>query len=329
MVSGTRVQNLTDYTELDKSPWNTGRIEGYVDYPGLNVTADRRNVSKDAFFSAFLKALAPIEARLVQILKEDEERQNEQLDKEVLEKIRKAFAELRPNFSTQLDWFMGRGSGGPGPTTKPPILHSGDMPGPLNRLMIVPQALDVEVGKERSLHVEAFDEKNVAIDPSTLIVVWGVDKHADPAVGRLLTNQGPKAHFQAGDKTGSITVVAQAIQRSFVKNAQAVVVVVPQVNKGGPAKPPQRGPRFPQVLPDTRHGDPRRSWMEKTFDIIRYNKAHPDYVAFSKKKTSLTRYLARLIAKELIAYNAVNFGGDTDKLLEEYLGVVNVLEGAL
>jgi hypothetical protein len=331
-VNGTRVhESLADYPELNKSPWNTGRLEGYIDYPGLTVTPDRRNVSKDQFFSEFLKALAPIEAKLQQIIKEDEERQNEQLDKEVLEKIRKAFADLRPKLSTQLDWFMGRAAGNEGAVQRPQPPPPGVQPGPLHRITIQPQALDVEVGKERTLQVLAFDEKNIPIDPSTLLIVWGVDKNADPAVGKLLNAQGSRTHFQAGDKTGSIIVMAQAVQRSFTKNAQAVVVVVPAINKAKTDRPPQKGPRFPQVLPDTRHGDPRRSWMEKTFDIIRYNKAHPDYVAVvaQKKKGALTRYLARLVAKELIAYNAVNFGTDTDKMLEEFVGLVNTLEGAL
>jgi hypothetical protein len=324
-VGGRAVwSNLTNYPEFNHAPWNTGRVEGYIDYPNLEVTPDRRDVQKDEFFTAMNNSLAPLEARLMEVIKQDEERQNERLDHEVIEKLRKQFNDIRTSLPPHLDWFMGRSSKGDGPAPPSSSPQGYQKAGPLHRIKVVPEAINVEVGHERSLRVEAYDDQGVQIDPSTLIIVWAINRDAEPRIGGLLNNQGPKVHFQAGDTSGSVTVQAQAVQRSFTKHASAVVVVVPSALP----KPPTanaRGPRFPQVLPKNLPSDPRRSWMETTFDIIYFNKGHPDFLLCNRKPGSRLRYLEQLVAKELIVYNRPNFK-DYPEMLEEYVGLLVQLE---
>lgn len=325
-VGGTSVwPSLTNYSEFNRAPWNTGRIEGYVDYPNLEVSPDRRDVRKDQFFTAMVGSLAPVEARLIEIIKQEEERENEKLDREVIERLRKEFNELRTTLPAHLDWFMGRGKKGEGPGPPPPPPLGYPPAGPLHRIRIVPEAINVELGHERSLRVEAFDEKSVPIDPTTLIVVWAMNRDADSKTGALVNNQGPKAHFQAGSMPGAVTVQAQAVQRSFTKHASAVIVVVPIASAPQP-NPSARGPRFPQVLGKNSPSDARRSWMEATFDMIYYNKAHPDFLASDRKPGTRMRYLEQLVAKELILYNEGNFRSPAE-MLEEYVGLLVKLPG--
>jgi hypothetical protein len=324
-VGGTAVwPSLTNYSEFNRPPWSSGRVEGYIDYPNLEVTPDRRDVRKDEFFTAMTSSLSPIEARLLEVIKLDEEHQNERLDHEVIEKLRKEFSDIRGSLPPHLDWFMGRSRKGEGPPAPPPPPRDYQEAGPLFRIKILPEAINVEFGHERSLRVEAYDDHDVPIDPATLIIVWAINGDADPKLGSLLNNQGPKVHFQAGETSGSVTLQARAIQRSFTKHASAVIVIVPAAGLKPPS-PNARGPRFPQVLPKNLPGDPRRSWMESTFDIIYFNKGHPDFLICNRKPGSRLRYLEQLVAKELIVYNRPNFK-DTAEMFEEYVGLLVHLE---
>lgn len=324
-VGGRSVwSSLVNYSEFNRAPWSTGRLEGCIDFPNLEVTPDRRDVKKDPFFTAMIGALAPIETRLQEIIKADEDLQNERMDREVIDKLRKEFNDLRATLPPHLDWFMGRGRKGEGPAPPPPPPREYPKAGPLHRIRIVPETINVELGHERSLRVEAYDDQDIPIDPATLIIVWTINRDADPKVGSLVNNEGPKAHFQAGDVPGSTTLQAQAVQRSFTKNASAIVVVVPTMGPKPPS-PSARGPRFPQVLPKNSPSDSRRSWMEPTFDIIYYNKGHADFEICNRKPATRLRYLEHLVAKELIVYNLPNFKGPTDAF-EEYVSLLVKLE---
>ena len=319
---GTRIfEDISQCEQFNHEPWNRQRLAGFIDYDHLTISPTRKDIVKDQFLAAFTDSLTEVETRLNEIVTKDEEGRRERLDKEVLEKVREAFQDMRSELSRDIDWFMSRGKDAVAespPRPQPPTPTK--TPGPLTVIRITPQAADVEIGHERALQVAAADADGTSIDPKTLLIYWQLAKDIDPRLGRLDVNSGPRVHFQAGELLGPLTVSATAVQKSFTKHAQAVLVVIPEA---APQidKRPRTGPRFPtiNVIPSA------EGWhsqlKQKPFHEILINKTHPDYIATIAKPTDQKRYIGKLVAKELIVYNEPNFH-TLDESLENYVRVL-------
>ncbi|MEQ1893669.1 MAG: ATP-binding protein, partial [Planctomycetota bacterium] len=83
---------LIDGHELPRPVWASGRLEGVVDYPELEVApGSRRGFSPDAAAEAFLRALDGLERALEQRLAEESERAEAQRTQSMAKDIRRAF----------------------------------------------------------------------------------------------------------------------------------------------------------------------------------------------------------------------------------------------
>lgn len=87
---------------LDRAPWNDQRLSGLVDFPGFRVSpGSRRGVIADEAASAFVVALARVEPLLLGVLESIERRRIEELDKNIIRDLQRAFRDFyrqRPRF---------------------------------------------------------------------------------------------------------------------------------------------------------------------------------------------------------------------------------------
>ena len=69
---GTRIMSsLVDLDAFQKPPWTTGFLQGIIDAPFLGLTpATRTGVILDDAFASLVDALAPLEARLIELIDE-------------------------------------------------------------------------------------------------------------------------------------------------------------------------------------------------------------------------------------------------------------------
>lgn len=321
---GTRVlSNIYQLDEFNCSPWNTGKLEGAVDFPVLNLApATRGGIVPDEVYHAFVKALKSQEPSLSRLIQEKEKIIEETLSKQTLERIQKAFAETFDQLPEgDYDWFEIPEEGIlPGlkpvkerkqkPLPPLPIPPPTVKPGPLDHVVIVPAYSHIPFHRERRFTAKSFDAQNISIE-SGIEYFW----EGGAGLGTIKNQSGDNMVFLAGREEGTVYICVKAKQSSIEREAKAAIVIVKEK--------PQRG--FPP--PDFNHQpleNWRSKWNEKT-NRIEINSGHRDFV-FAKEsgRAAYVKYLARLYAKELVLLNFPEF--PPPEILERLVEVVTYLE---
>ncbi|MBM3318157.1 MAG: hypothetical protein FJY75_09955, partial [Candidatus Eisenbacteria bacterium] len=134
------------------------------------------------------------------------------------------------------------------------------------------------------------------------------------------TAEGPTATLLAGDEEGEGRLSVTAHQGSAVAQAEARFLVL-QVKKAA------RGHKL-LLEPVNRPEEPWRSRWAPSRSVIEYNIGHANYIqAKLRGKKNLLRYVALLVAKELVLHN---FSGVPQPLvLERMVEVVSALQQRL
>ncbi len=106
---------------LDHAPWTDSRLTGLVDFPALRVApGSRRGVVPDEAAGAFAKVLVEVESRLTELLEARERERAEQLDRQLIRDLQRAFRDFyrqRPRYTmlpvrSQQDEERGPGTAG-------------------------------------------------------------------------------------------------------------------------------------------------------------------------------------------------------------------------
>ena len=203
---------------LDHAPWTDPRLTGLVDFPALHVApGSRRGIIPDAVAHAFARALVQVEPLLNGILEAKERERAEQLDRNVIRDLQRAFRDFykkRPRYTmlpTEKKQPGAVGSesaddAGPGlvpeeQITSPSEMETGEEsaglfpPGPLATVAISPKRLLIDIGGTRTARAQAQDESGRSIKEGIEYAweLWGdvgqlspYRRHGtkDPSLGR-------------------------------------------------------------------------------------------------------------------------------------------------
>ncbi|MBI2290679.1 MAG: hypothetical protein HYU73_10155 [Betaproteobacteria bacterium] len=106
--NGTRV--LEDIALLDDfahAPWTTRYLQGHVDAPFVSLTPGTRSgIIHDDAYTALREAIAPLEAKLAEVIDDQRRAEEEQASRELLRTIQRAFREaLLALPAEEYDWF--------------------------------------------------------------------------------------------------------------------------------------------------------------------------------------------------------------------------------
>jgi len=164
--------------------------------------------------------------------------------------------------------------------------------GPLALVKIVPARSRVERGGARRLHVLAEDECGQAIASQGVAYTW----QCTDGPGQLEKADGPLAILRAGDRLAPCTVTVEAAERERRARAEAIVEVVAEL----PARLSADG-GIPQP---SFVNDPNGAWRSRLVDSRwEVNSAHRDYLTALESPKRKLRYLASLLAKEIVAHS--------------------------
>jgi hypothetical protein len=336
--SGTRiVASLAQLDAFQKAPWTESCLQGIVDAPFLNLTpATRTGVIHDAALEALVEALAPLEARLCELIEERKRAEDERSSRDTLKSIQRAFREAMLALPAEdYDWFdiqaarkQSAGNGGEPPTSTAlenlgavlpdesealsPQRQFFEFAGPLFSVRISPSACTVPVGARRALRAIARDASRRPVTDS-VAYEWRVLEGA----GRLEDVVAEYATFVAPEEPALVRIGVWARQGETVCEAHALVTVTDR------------------LLPETRestgsaHGLPGytlehapgqlwRSRLDPDQNLIVVNSGHRDYVFAARAKSLKLRYLVRLYAKEMVRRNFPGLRGEEllDRLIE-------------
>ncbi len=332
--------------ELPRPVWASGRLEGVIDYPELEVApGTRRGFAPNAAAEAFLRALEELERTLETRLALENERAEAARTQNMARDIRRAFRSVASRLP-EYELFDVRAGPRPGAAapaeragaaledagaraepadpalaaTRPSEPEPADEaapdgqlfpPGPLARVRLVPASLRLAPDVTRAFRARALDADG---RPATgaLDFSWRLEGPGE------LVAEGDDARYTApsGPAQAALHVVVHAGTHRVEATAEieTSLELLGREKVGG----------IPEPRPIHAPGESWRSRLRA--EVWEYNESHPDYRAAAETDAGRLRYLIHLFAKEIVLRN---FGrpGDGD-LLERLVQVLTHLTPA-
>lgn len=335
---GTRIlASIAQLEAFRKPPWTDGCLQGIVDAPFLNLTpATRTGVIHDAALEALVQALAPLEARLCELIEERRRAEDERSSRDTLKSIQRAFREAMLALPAEdYDWFeiqasrkSATGEGAAPLTAAEPEAAGVVLPdedesssaqrqffefaGPLFSVRISPSSCTVPVGASRTLHAIARDASRRHVTEG-VSYAWRVVEGS----GRIEDATAEYASFVAGDEPALVRVEARARQGDTVCEAQALVTVTDTLLPE-PRERAAAAHGLPGYTLEHAPGQLWRSRYDLERNLIVVNSGHRDWVFAARSKSLKLRYLVRLYAKEMVRRNFPELRGEEllDRLIE-------------
>ncbi|MFQ5844610.1 MAG: ATP-binding protein [Planctomycetota bacterium] len=320
-------------TDAPRAPWDSGRIEGVIDFPDLQVApGTRRGFVPDAASDALLRALGGVEEELDERLAEEDRRREEERRQNLAREIRRAFRSVARRLP-EYEMFdvragqsaaggaepEGAGVGGPAPSTPAapgtgtePAEGAGTElfpPGPLAAVRISPARVRVPPAAVRALRARPLDadDRPAAGDVGYRWRLLGAGE---------LHGEGARAAYTAPAFDARAEVRVEAFQDGVTAEARAEVTVLEELESR------DKVAGIPEPRPVNAPGERWRSRMRG--DAWEYNVGHRDYQAVSDVEARRLRYVFHLFAKELVLRN---FGRPADaELLERLVEVLTYLD---
>ena len=336
--NGTRV--LEDIALLDgfaHPPWTARYLQGLVDAPFVNLTPGTRSgVIHDDAYAALRAAIEALEARLIEVMQEQQRAEEEQASRTLLRTIQRAFREaLLALPAEEYDWFdiqaRAQRSGGGAPGANGSAAADGpieaampgapepeageerqrqffEFAGPLFSAVISPASSIVRVGESRELRALPRDRSRRRVEQD-LEFLWRIAEGA----GAIENPRDQAVRFAAAAEPGLARVCVSVRQDNVECEAEALITVthelLPQI---GSAAVDTQG--LPGYTFERAAGEAWRSKFDTARNLIVVNNGHRDFVYAGRSKGLKLRYLVRLYAKELVLRNFV--GLPADQLLE-------------
>jgi hypothetical protein len=336
--SGTRV--LADLTELEafkRTPWDLGCLQGLMDAPFLNLTPGTRSgVIHDAQYQAFCAAVAPVAARLTEMVEEQRRAEEERATRDILRSIQRAFQEaLLALPAEEYDWFeiRGRDAGGAlrrrdaeegvpveGAVEGEEAAAAGgaeaqkqffEYAGPLFSVSVSPASCVLPVNRSRTLRAVPRDRIRRLVEEA-LAFRWEIAE----GQGRLENAEGEIVTFHAPPEPGLTRLKATVTQGTVECSAEAMITVTDTLLSES-KEPTSARQGLPGYTFQRAPGELWRSRYDAAQNVIVVNNGHRDFVYAARSRALKLRYIARLFAKELVLKNFP--GHSPEQLLERMI----------
>jgi len=312
-----------DGMDLDHPPWVGGAIEGLVDFADLDVApASRRGFVPTPAALALADALRALEPAILERIREEESRRQEDRPEDIARELRKIFRPLWAELPQYRLFDVSAGGGrvpeadepaGPGETVpEPPAdapeppepeggtgdgdedggFEQGELlpPGPLARVRIAPRRSRLLPKTRRTLRARAEDEGGRPILEG-IEYDWSIREG-----GGTLEADGAAGHYTAPEIPGLVAIAVLAREGDRACEADATVRVVDRFDIADGAR---EGVPTPEPV-----SDPRGAWRSRIEgDRWQFNTAHPDFIAVRGDRKRRMRYLVHLFAKEVVLRN--------------------------
>ena len=312
-----------ELADFRHSPWSDGRVVGMLDFEAFEVApGTRRGVIPNDAASAFAEALRKLEDPIQQTLAAEQQRLASELEADLLKQLQRAFRDV-PRLAPEYDFFAvqgerGRvpGSGGAGEETgagttpselppgmsepmpggageaEPSEVHEIELfaPGPLATVAIVPKSARVPRSGERRMRARPHDA-----DGREILEQVGIRWSCSAADCRL-EGSGREVVFHAGPERQTATVTVEASQGERYAKAEATVEVVTEELEGVSAA---TGIPQPELVNEAT-GNWRSRLREGKWEV---NAGHRDYLIACESARRKLRYLAALLAKEIVLHS--------------------------
>ncbi len=343
-----------------RAPWDSGRLEGVIDYPELDVApSTRRGFLPTDSAVAFLDALARLELELMALLREDEAAREQEQEQGVARKIRAAFRRVATSLPEyELPGVRARGaaaesspaSGSGGGASSGAASASGESKVSECAALAGAESGAVDAARDATPDSapradEDDDEPmlfppgplaRVRVEPGRLRVAPGALRtlraRAVDADGRRVS--GAVSWSWTLEGAGELVSDGDAARYVAAEDPGAATIVVRASNAGVEAQArvvvevlaelagQERASGIPEPIAVQARGERWRSRLRE--GRWEFNAAHRDYEAVADSPTKRLRYLVNLFAKETVLRNFQ--GADDAELLERLVEVLTHLD---
>jgi hypothetical protein len=342
--------------DLGRPPWSLGVLEGIVEFPDLQVApSTRRGFVPDDAAAALFQALASVEPRLLEVIREREDKERTERDEDLARELRKVFRPIAKELP-QYDFFgISRQGKEPSDGKEPPGA-------PLGRSEEGPAIVEAEEdghsegggaasdGAAAAAEVtEVVDEGEGASAPDELLPPGPLaavrisprKSRLLPGASRSLTaiavdeagrriREGVEYFWRIVEGDGAIEPDGDRVVFKASESTGTARLVV-AARSGGVTVEAEaevevveklQGQNPDAGIPDPELAfDPDGDWRSRVRGRRwEYNAAHPDYQAACEDPKRRFRYLVHLFAKEIVLWN---YGEPKDeRLLERMVEVL-------
>jgi hypothetical protein len=331
--------------DLRYAPWDSGRLTGLIDAPFLDVApGTRRGIVPNEKADAFDAAMRALAARVGEWLGAYAKAVEKEADRSIQKRLRQVFREIQRRLP-HYELFPVKEGGGRAPgagdalagtaaegeaapagagTDEPEEQSTLFLPGPLAAVRIVPGAAKLPVGAEKTLAARALDADDRAIRDGVTFewtLVGGPGRlTAGPPGPESAPLTGRKVTFLA-EGAGLARIRVKAAQGDRTAGDEATVDVLEEL------EPPEREDiGIPEPVEVK---DPQGRWRSRLREgRWEFNGSHPDYLMVARDAPKRFRYLATLLAKELVLRQVAG-GAQEDRLLESLVEVLAAVEERL
>ena len=336
--SGTRViADIGTLPGLERPPWNSRYLQGLIDVPYLSLTPGTRSgIVHDERYSAFIEALATLEACVNGLIDEQRRAEEEQANAESLRAIQRAFREAMLALPREeYDWFEIRSSATQGtgssqgagtvetpvgeqtsageeasvkavaePDKEPSQRRFFEYAGPLHSVVISPSAITLEVNQTRNFRALPRDRSRRRVEDN-LVFAWQITDGG----GTLSSVGDQEASFHAPPAPGLVRLSVTVSQSDLHCVAEALITVADRLEAAaGAAAVNARG--LPGYTFERAAGETWRSRFDAARNLIVVNSGHRDFVFATRSRALQLRYLVRLYVKELVLQNFVGLAAE-------------------
>jgi hypothetical protein len=339
---GTRViEDISSLPGLEHPPWVSRYLQGLVDVPFLNLTPGTRSgIIQDDRYAALVDALAPLEARVRDLIAEQQRAEQEQASQQSLKAIQKAFHEAMLALPREeYDWFDVQGrarqeggtaasstTGGlpagtdwqealPGmaepKTNESPQRQFFDFAGPLFSVVVSPAASTTPLNQPRKFRALPRDRSRRRV-VEDLTFAWEIAE----GEGEVHGVSDQEIEYRAPSSPGLARLRVTVTQREVTATAEALITVTDSLESViTPAVVNTRG--LPGYTFERAAGELWRCRFDAERNIIVVNSGHRDFVFATRNRALQLRYLVRLYVKELVLKNFAGLAAD--QLLERMI----------
>jgi len=344
--SGTRVLPYIEKLDyFNREPWTSHYLQGMIDVPFLQLTPGTRDgIIHDHSYSLFCQAIKPLEEKLISIIENEKQAEEEKASRNILKSVQRALKEAFLALPREeYDWFdilseaKKRGVRKPGNSLFSTDQQSAEegaateamkqqtaeasqeesrefykYPGSLYKAVISPASSIVHIKDSTTLRCIPRDKNRRTVEDNVEIH-WIVKEGA----GSLSVTEGEIVTFTAPGEPGLTILQANVSQGIINCTAESIITITASLIDRSEQNSRELNKGLPGYTFIRATGELWRSRFNAKNNLIIINNGHGDYIFASQKRARKLRYICRLFVKELILKNFPGFS--REELLERMI----------
>ncbi len=210
--------DITSIEEFNKAPWNSGCVEGVLEYDRLTKSPLRSGVDRDpTFWPAFTEMMEVLENQANDKVKEFQEKTKSKRDIKLMKKLDQVMGNVKRelDFDTWYDKAVDKTS-----------------LGPLDYIQVFPEIANVAAFTTKRVHVRAYDAMGKPLNEKDNITFdWKVTND----LGTISPKKDGEAIFKASSKIGASSIQVTVTDRVTLNELKGEIQIA--INH-----PPHKGP---------------------------------------------------------------------------------------